>query len=212
MSFLKITDPAKRDSIFQEFLNTKKNIQQNCLAEKMGDIGMQAELAKLYKPITESQAAQSAALTREIVDLKQSTSTALQALPASSSSQLRPIQFPNYPSITAGLPAAAAEETTLELGPIATKYLRSHVSKSLTDKTFDLFDRNDNFFIGDSVVTISGDDIIIGDTTYKGTKRLWELITSKNPNTEKYNNDDLEKYTDILLKTKAIEDTRGRTA
>ena len=88
MSFLKITDPAKRDSIFQEFLKTKKNIQQNFLAEKMGDIGMQAELAKLYKPITESQAAQSAALTREIGDLKQSTTTALQALPASLSSQL----------------------------------------------------------------------------------------------------------------------------
>ena len=36
MSFLKITDPAKRDLIVADFLKTKKNIQQNFLNEKLG--------------------------------------------------------------------------------------------------------------------------------------------------------------------------------
>jgi hypothetical protein len=56
MSFLKITDPEKRDFIVNEFLKTKRNIQQSYLDEKLGDIGLQRELTKLYKPITESQA------------------------------------------------------------------------------------------------------------------------------------------------------------
>ena len=56
MSFLKKTDPAKREFIVEEFLKSKRIIKQNTISEKLGDIGMQRELAKFYKPITESQA------------------------------------------------------------------------------------------------------------------------------------------------------------
>jgi len=38
MSFLKISDPEKRDSIVEEFLKTKKKIQDSYLSEKLGDI------------------------------------------------------------------------------------------------------------------------------------------------------------------------------
>ena len=55
MSFLKIRDPKKRDLIVNEFLKTKKNIQENfLLSERLGDISKQRELSKLFKPITES--------------------------------------------------------------------------------------------------------------------------------------------------------------
>ena len=37
MSFLKIRDPKKRDLIVNEFLKTKKNIQDNFLSERLGD-------------------------------------------------------------------------------------------------------------------------------------------------------------------------------
>ena len=50
MSFLKINDPAKRDYIVEEFAKRKKNVQQNFLSEKLGDIGLQQELTKLYRP------------------------------------------------------------------------------------------------------------------------------------------------------------------
>ena len=86
MSFLKITDPAKRDLIVAEFLKTKKNIQQNFLNEKLGDIGLQQELTKFYKPIVDSQSAISKeqnALLSTIKENSAATSNALQALPAS---------------------------------------------------------------------------------------------------------------------------------
>ena len=51
MSFLKIKDPIKRDFIVEEFLKTKKNIQEKFITERLGDISAQRELSKLFKPI-----------------------------------------------------------------------------------------------------------------------------------------------------------------
>ena len=56
MSFLKITEPKKRDLIVAEFLKTKKNIQRNQLAERLGTLGEQdamAQFTRQYKPITD---------------------------------------------------------------------------------------------------------------------------------------------------------------
>ena len=51
MLFLKITDPKKRDFIVNEFLKTRQNIQQDFLSERIGDLGTQYELSKLFKPV-----------------------------------------------------------------------------------------------------------------------------------------------------------------
>ena len=37
MSFLKISDPLKRDSIVKEYLELKKNIRDNLLSERIGE-------------------------------------------------------------------------------------------------------------------------------------------------------------------------------
>ena len=55
MSFLKITDPKKRDLIVEEFLKTKRNIQDNYLTERLGDFSIQREMSKMFKPITKAQ-------------------------------------------------------------------------------------------------------------------------------------------------------------
>ena len=55
MSFLKITDPKKRDFIVNEILKTRQNIQQNFLSEHVGDSSTQQEPSKLFKPVTHMQ-------------------------------------------------------------------------------------------------------------------------------------------------------------
>ncbi len=50
MSFLKITEPKKRDLIVAEFLKTKTNIQRNQLAERLGEQDA-TQLAKYMGPI-----------------------------------------------------------------------------------------------------------------------------------------------------------------
>jgi len=132
MSFLKITDPSKRDHIVEEFLKSKRNIIQNFRSERLGDIGLQRELTKLYKleigksQLTQQQAL-STALTKEL-------------------SQLQAIQFPQYPSIQARTDDDEPKESLIKLGPIATQYLRSMAGKVSTDKTFGLHDENGKFY------------------------------------------------------------------
>ena len=38
MSFLKMTDPKKRDFIINEFFKPRQNIQQNFLSERAGEL------------------------------------------------------------------------------------------------------------------------------------------------------------------------------
>ena len=59
MSFLKISDPTKRDQTVKEYLKLKKNIWDNILSERAGEQQLQTELTKFYRPITESQKAHS---------------------------------------------------------------------------------------------------------------------------------------------------------
>ena len=208
MSFLKITDPAKRDLIVAEFLKTKKNIQQNFLNEKLGDIGLQQELTKFYKPIVDSQSTISKeqnALLSTIKENSAATSNALQALPASISSSIKAIQFPQYPSIEAYEDLTEEDIKTLELGEIAAAYLQQYASnKKFTDTTFGIHSKDGVFYIGDTPITIQGDDITVKDKTYDGTPGLWELITMAKPNESIYDGNDLNDYAEILVATNAM--------
>ena len=64
MSFLKISDPVKRDLIVKEYLETKKNIRYNLLSERTREQQLQTDFSKFYKPIIETQKA----TTREITE------------------------------------------------------------------------------------------------------------------------------------------------
>ena len=203
MSFLKITDPTKRDFIVEEFLKTKQKIKQNFLSEKVGDMGLQRELSKLYKPITDTQKSTQEDL-KAIKEATAATSTALQALPASLASTLKTIHFPHYPSIEA-FDDAAFTESTIELGELATEYLKQYASnKKSVDTTFGINSKDGDFYIGDKQITIEGDDVVIDRTVYKGTPGLWELITMAKPNNSIYDSNDLETYAEILERTNAM--------
>lgn len=131
MSFLKITDPSKRDFIVEEFLKSKKNIKQNFLSERLGDIGLQRELTKMYKPIVDSQSTiskEQKALLSTIKEHSAETSNALKSLPASISASLKTLPFKQYPSIEAYEEDPVSDIKTLELGDIATKYLQQYAS------------------------------------------------------------------------------------
>jgi len=66
MSFLKIKDPEKRHLIADEFLKTKKNIQDSFITERLGDISAQRELSKFFKPVTDTQKDIKESLVKEI--------------------------------------------------------------------------------------------------------------------------------------------------
>ena len=71
MSFLKISDPVKRDLIMEEYLELKQNIRDNILSERAGEQQLQTDLSKLFKTITETQKATMREITEGLRPIKE---------------------------------------------------------------------------------------------------------------------------------------------
>jgi len=191
MSFLKISDPKKRDLIVEEFLKTKRNIQENFLTERLGDISAQRELSKLFKPITESQKDVKESLLGELKPIREH-------LPAA-------ITFPQLQAIAG--PPEEEEEEVMHVGKIAHQYLSEYATKQNVDKTFGIYKNpiDRQYYIGNTPIYIREDNLIIGDQEYEGTPGLWELIISKQPDEDIYSREDLDNYAKILVETSALK-------
>ena len=159
MSFLKITDSKKREFIVNEFLKTRQNIQQNFLSERVSDLSAQNELSKLFKPVTDMQK-DLKGLVSELKPIREG----LKNLPNA-------ITFPQFPFITA-YDDDGEEEEDVFIGDIAEQYLRKFASKSGTDKTFVLRDKDGKFYIGNKEAKIRENNIIVDNKEYAGTPRL----------------------------------------
>ena len=111
MSFLKITEPKKRDHIVNEFLKTRQNIQQNLVSERVGDVNTQYELSKLFKSVTDMQKDLKEGLVSELKPIREGTKNVPNA-----------VTFPQYPSITP-YDDYGDEEVDVFIGDIAEQYL-----------------------------------------------------------------------------------------
>ena len=199
MSFLKITDPSKRDQTVKEYLELKKNIRDNLLSERTGEQQLQTELTKFYRPITESQKA----TTKEITESQKATAREI-------TEGLRPIRegIENLPLAMQPIGEASGEapkeeEEDVLIGDIAYEALH----KPYRDKTFGVRKEGKHHYIGNKHVIITEDDDIVikesGDR-FVGTKGLWELITSKTPNKDLYDDEDYMNYEWLMVKTNAL--------
>ena len=158
---------------------------------------MQTELTKFYRPITESQKA----TTKEITESQKATAREI-------TEGLRPIRegIENLPK--AMLPIGKEEEEEEEeedilIGDIANEYL----SKPDTDKTFGVRKEGDHHYIGNKhVIVMEDDNILIKESgnEFTGTKGLWELITSKKPNKDFYDEEDYENCRRLMIETNAL--------
>ena len=182
MSFLKISDPAKRDLIVKEYLELKKNIRDNLLSEKTGEKQLQTDLSKFYRPITETQ----------IATMKEITEG------------LRPIRegIEKLPQAIQPIGEEDEEEEDESIGEIAKYFL----NKPNTDKIFGVRKIGADHYIGNKHVIIKDDDIIIKENgeRFVGTRGLWELITLKNPDKSDYDKMDKEDYERLMIKTNAV--------
>ena len=186
MSFLKIRDPTKRNQMVEEYLDLKKNIRDNLLSEKTGEQQLQTDLSKNFKPITETQKSAAKEITEELKPIKEGIKELPQA-----------IRFPAYPS--------KEKETFVEpyfLGDIAESYLRQFVSKEETDTAFGLNDRKCKFYIGNKLVVIKENNIVVEDEEYEGTPGLWELIVTKKP--KDFTKEDYDNYARLMVKTNVL--------
>ena len=81
------------------------------------------------------------------------------------------ITIPQFPSIAA-YDDDGEEEEDVFIGDIAEQYLRKFASKSGTDKTFGLRDKDGKFYIGNKEAKIKKNNIIVGEK-----ELLWHVWT-----------------------------------
>ena len=81
MSFLKITDPSKREAMIKDYLETRKRIKRNLITEKTGEMELQTDLSKFYRPITETQKATAREITEGLKPIKEGIEKLPQAIP-----------------------------------------------------------------------------------------------------------------------------------
>ena len=189
MSFLKISDPVKRDSIVKEFLEIKKNIRDNLLSERTGEQRLQTDLSKFYRPITETQKATARQITEGLKPIREGIEKLPQAM--------QPIG-----EATGEAPEEEEEEEDDEelVGEIAYEFLNKHFS----DTTFGIRKEKGHHYIGNKHVIVDDNDIIIRENgeRFEGTPGLWELIMSKTP--KNYTDKDYGNYEDLMIMTNAL--------
>ena len=202
MSFIKVKDPRKREELIRDFIETRKRIKDNFIAKKVGEAEYQTGLTKLFKPVTETQKA----TAKEITEAQKAATEKI-------TQELLPIKegIEKLPwAISEGFPALGmTEEELIKIGPTARKYIQSNLGRATTKAG--LYSEDDNLKIGYRPVKIENDDIIIGDTPFKGTVGLWKLITSKDiPDKTEYKAEDLAGYITIMHITKATYDKNNK--
>ena len=186
--FLKISDPAKRDAMVKEYLELKKNIRDNLLSERTGELELQTDLSKFYRPITETQKATAREITEGLKPIREGIEKLPQAIA--------------FPTTQPTEEEEEEEEEKKKLGDIAYKFL----NRLNPDKNFGVRKEKDHHYIGNNHVIIYDNNIIIKEDgiEFIGTPGLWELITSKRPIWGIYNMDDISQYGELMMKTNSI--------
>ena len=200
MSFLKISDPLKRDAIVKEYLELKKKIRSNFLSERIGEQQLQTDLSKFYRPITETQKATTREITEGLKPVREGLKTITE-------------QIYDIPDIISGREAIERYKKELEdeedeeeeeekksIGKIAYKYL----NKFFKDEKFGIRKEEGKYKIGSEPIIIINNDIFMEDHNkmFKGTDGLWNLIMSKNP--KKFDDKDYDKYKELMIITNAL--------
>ena len=178
MSFLKISDPVKRDSIVKEYLELKR----------IGEQQLQTDLSKFYRPITETQKATAREITEGLKPIREG----IEKLPEA----MQPIGEATGEEDE----EEEEEEDEVLVGEIAYEFL----NETFSDKTFGIRKEKGHHYIGNKHVIVDDNDIIIrkNGERFEGTPGLWELIMSKNP--KNYTDKDYDNYKDLMIMTNAL--------
>ena len=195
MSFIKVTDPRKREELIKDFIETRKRIKDNFIARKVGELEYQTGLTKLFKPVTETQKE----TTKEITKAQKETAERItqELLPIQEGIEELPTKL--FRKIFPSIEFKASD--IINFGPLAVDALLQAFTKNNIDLTFGLYAQDGKFKIGNKEVNIEDNDIIVDDITFEGTPGFWELITSKKP--KDYTNEDKDKYRRLIILTNA---------
>ena len=97
MSFIKVTDPRKREELIKDFIETRKRIKDNFVSRKVGESEYQTGLTKFFKPVTETQKATAKEITEAQKATTKGITEAQKATTKEIIKRLRPIEDNDAP-------------------------------------------------------------------------------------------------------------------
>ena len=195
MSFIKVKDPRKREELIKDFIETRKRIKDNFMAQKVGEVEYQTGLTKLFKPVTETQKT----TAKEITEAQKATAEKFtqELLPIKEGIEELPTKL--FKKVFPTIKFKASD--IINLGPLAVDALLKAFTKKDIDKFYGIYAIDGKFKIGNKFITIEDNDIKVDDIIFEGTPGFWELITSKKPKLENYTDKDLSKYQRLVILT-----------
>ena len=195
MSFIKVTDPRKREELIKDFIETRKRIKDNFIARKVGEAEYQTGLTKLFKPVTETQKE----TAKEITEAQKATAEKFtsELLPIKEGIEELPTKL--FRKIFPSIEFKASD--IINFGPLAVDALLQAFTKNNIDLTYGIYAKNGKFKIGNEFITIEDNDIKVKNKIFEGTPGFWELVTSKYPKPENYTEEDLSKYQQLVILT-----------
>ena len=225
MSFIKVTDPKKREELIKDLIETRKRIKDNFIARKVGESDYQTGLSKLFKPVTETQKATAKEITEaqkataekftsELLPIKEG----IEGLPTKTDISKIPLKVFNqiFPALK------YKESDIMNLGTIAVNALIEAFSKDGIDRIYGIYAKDKKVYMGNKTITIRDNDIIINDADesginvkFNGSPGLWRLITERNiPDKTEFTPKELAYYFIMMFYTKTIyinnNPTRGK--
>ena len=234
MSFLKINDPLKRDAIVKEYLELKKKIRSNFLSERIGEQQLQTDLSKFYRPITETQKTTTREITEGLKPISEGLKTIRKEVHDIPSivSDMEAVKKYGQEKLSKPIGEASRKEEEIEeekdeekykpspetLGETAYNYLHGKEYQD-SDISFGIHLGTDGkYYMGatkspnsdryrlnnEKMITIAYNNIYIDNEKFVGTPGLWELIMKNEPNRDNFNEEDLENYSILLLKTNVL--------
>lgn len=188
MSFLNITDSKKRDAIVKEYLATISRIKHRNLQERAHDFANHEMLEESFEPVIRSSAKSAEAITNELIPIREGI-TALNAK----------LQSPTAVVKTESEPEIKSEE---EEPKMYEKLMQGEAETNVDDYFGISVNKENEYMMGDKVIELSGNDIIVDGVTYTGTPGLWALILLKKPTN--YSEEDMEEYRKLVKQTNVI--------
>ena len=193
MSFIKVTDPRKREELIKDFIETRKRIKDNFIARKVGESEYQTGLTKLFKPVTETQKE----TAKDITKAQKATAERItqELLPIQEGIEELPTKL--FRKIFPSIEFKASD--IINFGPLAVEALLQAFTKKDIDKFYGIYAEDGKFKIGNKEVNIEDNDIKVDDIIFEGTPGFWNLVTSKEP--ENYTDEDKDKYQQLVILT-----------
>ena len=207
MSFIKVTDPRKREELIKDFIETRKRIKDNFIARKVGEAEYQTGLSKLFKPVTETQKATAKEITEGQKEATERIEKGL--LPIKEG-----IEGLTMLPLEAGEPIPVikyTEKEKTELGTLAVDSLND-LYKDISEKKrtpvysdiLPVDAKKGLYKIGKTIFKIKENDLYFDFDKIDGTPGLWKLLTSQDiPDKKDYKPADLYNYTVIMYSTNA---------